>query len=42
MMGNHGALAVGESVPKAFERLYFLERAARRRFWRSRPGAHCG
>lgn len=27
MMGNHGALAVGESVPKAFERLYFLERA---------------
>jgi ribulose-5-phosphate 4-epimerase/fuculose-1-phosphate aldolase len=28
MMGNHGALAVGESVPKAFERLYFLERAS--------------
>ena len=28
MMGNHGALAIGESVPKAFERLYFLERAS--------------
>ena len=27
LMGNHGALAVGETVPKAFERLYFLERA---------------
>ncbi len=28
LMANHGALVVGESVPKAFERLYFLERAA--------------
>jgi len=28
MMRNHGVLAVGGSVPKAFERLYFLERAA--------------
>ena len=28
MMGNHGVLAVGESVPRAFERLYFLERAS--------------
>jgi ribulose-5-phosphate 4-epimerase/fuculose-1-phosphate aldolase len=28
MMGNHGALVVGETIPKAFERLYFLERAA--------------
>ena len=28
MMGNHGVLVVGESVPQAFERLYFLERAA--------------
>jgi ribulose-5-phosphate 4-epimerase/fuculose-1-phosphate aldolase len=28
MMRNHGVLAVGETVPKAFERLYFLERAA--------------
>lgn len=28
MMGNHGALVVGETVPQAFERLYFLERAA--------------
>ena len=28
MMRNHGVLAVGESVPQAFERLYFLERAA--------------
>jgi ribulose-5-phosphate 4-epimerase/fuculose-1-phosphate aldolase len=28
MMRNHGVLAVGETVPAAFERLYFLERAA--------------
>jgi ribulose-5-phosphate 4-epimerase/fuculose-1-phosphate aldolase len=28
MMRNHGVLAVGRSVPQAFERLYFLERAA--------------
>lgn len=28
MMQNHGVLVVGESVPQAFERLYFLERAA--------------
>jgi ribulose-5-phosphate 4-epimerase/fuculose-1-phosphate aldolase len=27
MMGNHGALVVGETVPQTFERLYFLERA---------------
>jgi ribulose-5-phosphate 4-epimerase/fuculose-1-phosphate aldolase len=27
VMGNHGALAIGESIPLAFERLYFLERA---------------
>ena len=28
MMGNHGVLVVGRSLPQAFERLYFLERAA--------------
>ncbi|MDP9014014.1 MAG: aldolase [Pseudomonadota bacterium] len=28
MMRNHGVLVVGQSVPQAFERLYFLERAA--------------
>jgi ribulose-5-phosphate 4-epimerase/fuculose-1-phosphate aldolase len=28
MMGNHGVLVVGKTVPQAFERLYFLERAA--------------
>ena len=28
MMLNHGALVVGETVPQAFERLYFLERAS--------------
>jgi ribulose-5-phosphate 4-epimerase/fuculose-1-phosphate aldolase len=28
MMGNHGVLVVGMTVPVAFERLYFLERAA--------------
>jgi ribulose-5-phosphate 4-epimerase/fuculose-1-phosphate aldolase len=28
MMGNHGVLAVGETVPEAWERLYFLERAS--------------
>jgi ribulose-5-phosphate 4-epimerase/fuculose-1-phosphate aldolase len=28
MMGNHGVLVVGNSIPQAFERLYFLERAA--------------
>ncbi len=27
MMRNHGVLVVGETVPQAFERLYFLERA---------------
>ncbi|HEY6484455.1 MAG TPA: aldolase [Steroidobacteraceae bacterium] len=29
MMANHGVLVVGRSVPEAFERLYFLERACR-------------
>jgi len=29
MMGNHGVLVVGNSLPLAFERLYFLERAAK-------------
>src|SRR5882757_6558378 len=28
MMRNHGVLAVGQTVAQAFERLYFLERAA--------------
>jgi ribulose-5-phosphate 4-epimerase/fuculose-1-phosphate aldolase len=28
MMGNHGVLVVGNTLPLAFERLYFLERAA--------------
>jgi ribulose-5-phosphate 4-epimerase/fuculose-1-phosphate aldolase len=28
MLGNHGALVTGRTVPEAFERLYFLERAA--------------
>jgi ribulose-5-phosphate 4-epimerase/fuculose-1-phosphate aldolase len=28
MMRNHGVLVVGQTVPQAFERLYFLERAA--------------
>ncbi|MGO9930466.1 MAG: aldolase [Steroidobacteraceae bacterium] len=28
LMGNHGALVVGRTLPLAFERLYFLERAA--------------
>jgi ribulose-5-phosphate 4-epimerase/fuculose-1-phosphate aldolase len=28
LMGNHGALVVGRTLPIAFERLYFLERAA--------------
>jgi ribulose-5-phosphate 4-epimerase/fuculose-1-phosphate aldolase len=28
LMGNHGALIVGRTLPQAFERLYFLERAA--------------
>lgn len=28
MLCNHGVLTVGETVPQAFERLYFLERAA--------------
>jgi ribulose-5-phosphate 4-epimerase/fuculose-1-phosphate aldolase len=27
MLRNHGVLVIGESVPQAFERLYFLERA---------------
>jgi ribulose-5-phosphate 4-epimerase/fuculose-1-phosphate aldolase len=28
MLSNHGVLVVGETVPQAFQRLYFLERAA--------------
>ena len=28
MMGNHGVMVVGKTIPQAFERLYFLERAA--------------
>jgi ribulose-5-phosphate 4-epimerase/fuculose-1-phosphate aldolase len=28
LLGNHGALVVGRTVPETFERLYFLERAA--------------
>jgi ribulose-5-phosphate 4-epimerase/fuculose-1-phosphate aldolase len=28
LLGNHGALVVGANLPEAFERLYFLERAA--------------
>jgi ribulose-5-phosphate 4-epimerase/fuculose-1-phosphate aldolase len=28
MLFNHGVLVVGETLPEAFERLYFLERAA--------------
>ena len=28
LMANHGVLVVGNSMPQAFERLYFLERAA--------------
>jgi ribulose-5-phosphate 4-epimerase/fuculose-1-phosphate aldolase len=28
MLSNHGVLVIGETVPQAFERLYFLERAA--------------
>jgi ribulose-5-phosphate 4-epimerase/fuculose-1-phosphate aldolase len=28
MMGNHGVLVVGRTIAQAFERLYFLERAA--------------
>jgi ribulose-5-phosphate 4-epimerase/fuculose-1-phosphate aldolase len=28
MMGNHGVLVVGRTLPQAFERLYFFERAA--------------
>lgn len=28
MMRNHGVLVVGRTIPQAFERLYFLERAA--------------
>jgi ribulose-5-phosphate 4-epimerase/fuculose-1-phosphate aldolase len=28
MMGNHGVLVVGNTIAQAFERLYFLERAA--------------
>ena len=29
MMGNHGVLVAGETIAKAFDDLYFLERAAR-------------
>jgi ribulose-5-phosphate 4-epimerase/fuculose-1-phosphate aldolase len=28
MMGNHGVMVVGETVAKAFDELYYLERAA--------------
>jgi ribulose-5-phosphate 4-epimerase/fuculose-1-phosphate aldolase len=28
MLGNHGVLVIGANLPEAFERLYFLERAA--------------
>jgi ribulose-5-phosphate 4-epimerase/fuculose-1-phosphate aldolase len=28
MLSNHGVLVVGDTIPQAFERLYFLERAA--------------
>jgi ribulose-5-phosphate 4-epimerase/fuculose-1-phosphate aldolase len=28
MLSNHGVLVVGHTIPQAFERLYFLERAA--------------
>ena len=28
MLGNHGVLVLGDTVPQAFERLYFLERAS--------------
>lgn len=28
MLANHGVVIVGETLPVAFERLYFLERAA--------------
>jgi ribulose-5-phosphate 4-epimerase/fuculose-1-phosphate aldolase len=28
MMRNHGVLVVGQNIPQAWERLYFLERAA--------------
>jgi ribulose-5-phosphate 4-epimerase/fuculose-1-phosphate aldolase len=28
MLANHGVLVVGKTIPQAFERLYFLERAA--------------
>jgi ribulose-5-phosphate 4-epimerase/fuculose-1-phosphate aldolase len=28
MLSNHGVLVIGETAPQAFERLYFLERAA--------------
>ena len=31
----------GATAAQAFERLYFLERAARRRCWRCRPGGRC-
>ena len=40
MMGNHGALAVGETVPKAFERLYFLERASQAQVLALSTGRH--
>jgi rSAM/selenodomain-associated transferase 2 len=29
MMGNHGVMALGETVAEAFDRLYYFERAAR-------------
>ena len=43
MMAHHGVLVVGETVPVAFERLYFLElRKSNRKCWRFRRGAPCG
>lgn len=41
MMRNHGELVVGRCVQQAFERLYLLERAARRRYWRRPPAGLC-
>jgi ribulose-5-phosphate 4-epimerase/fuculose-1-phosphate aldolase len=28
LLGNHGVLVIGATIPEAFERLYFFERAA--------------
>jgi len=38
MMRNHGVLVVGQTVPQAFERLYFLERAAQAQVRHCPPG----